>query len=155
MERDGFFVVQTTAGIRYTRNGSFRSERAGYMVTSSGDRVLGEQKPIQFGGEPASLSSDGIISQNGGVLARLQIVAINASQLSPQGNSNYAAPASAAKPVSTPVVRQGMLESSNLSPIAAIVRLILVQRQTEMLQRAFSVFNNDFNKTAVEELARV
>jgi flagellar basal-body rod protein FlgF len=35
------------------------------------------------------------------------------------------------------------------------MQLILVQRQAEMMQKALSTFNNDFDKTAAEELGRV
>ena len=33
--------------------------------------------------------------------------------------------------------------------------MILVQRQAEMMQKAMTVFNNDFDKTAAEELGKV
>jgi hypothetical protein len=35
------------------------------------------------------------------------------------------------------------------------VALINLQRNAEMMQRALSIFNTDFNQTAVQELARV
>jgi flagellar basal-body rod protein FlgF len=35
------------------------------------------------------------------------------------------------------------------------MQLVLVQRQAEMMQKALSVFDTSFNKTAAEELGRV
>ncbi len=35
------------------------------------------------------------------------------------------------------------------------MQLILVQRQAEMMQKALSVFDNDFDKTAAEEMGKV
>ena len=35
------------------------------------------------------------------------------------------------------------------------MQLILVQRQAEMMQKALSIFDTSFDKTAVEELGRV
>jgi len=35
------------------------------------------------------------------------------------------------------------------------MQLVLVQRQTEMMQKALSVFNTDFDKVATEELPKV
>jgi hypothetical protein len=35
------------------------------------------------------------------------------------------------------------------------VSLVALQRHTEMLQRALSIFNSDFNRSAAEELPRV
>ena len=155
VEGPGFFVVQTKAGMRYTRNGGLRADSSGDLVTSSGDRVMGEAGPILMTGDPVSVSEDGTITQKGAILARLQLVSFEPRQLSPEGNSLYKAASGAGQPVASPVVRQGMLESSNQSPIASSVRLTLVQRQAGLLQRAFSIFNDDFNRTAAEVIARV
>jgi flagellar basal-body rod protein FlgF/flagellar basal-body rod protein FlgG len=48
-----------------------------------------------------------------------------------------------------------MLESSNSDPITSAVALIDLQRNAEMMQRALTIFNTDFNQTAVQELPRV
>ena len=45
---DGFFVVQTPAGERYTRNGAFTLNAQGQLVTSDGHTVMGESGPIAF-----------------------------------------------------------------------------------------------------------
>jgi flagellar basal-body rod protein FlgF/flagellar basal-body rod protein FlgG len=55
----------------------------------------------------------------------------------------------------TATMRQGELEGSNLDAVHGTMQLIVVQRQAEMMQKALSVFNNDFDKTAAEELGRV
>jgi flagellar basal-body rod protein FlgF/flagellar basal-body rod protein FlgG len=39
--------------------------------------------------------------------------------------------------------------------IQGSLQLILVQRQAEMMQKALTVFNTDFDKTATEELPKV
>jgi len=155
VEGSGFFAVQTSAGVRYTRNGNFRVNSKGVLTTSSGDPVLGQRGPITLTSGKVSISSDGTISQKGGVLARLKLVDLTANQLNPLGNSLYAAPQGAEKPVANPQVRQGMIEASNMDPVNGTVQLIMVQRNAEMLQKALQIFNNDFNKTAAEEIARV
>src|SRR5258707_12847043 len=43
IECDGYFSVQTSAGIRYTRNGSFRMNAARQVTTQDGNLVLAEQ----------------------------------------------------------------------------------------------------------------
>jgi len=40
IEGDGYFVVQTAHGVRYTRDGSFRRAVDGRLVTASGEPVL-------------------------------------------------------------------------------------------------------------------
>ena len=155
MEGSGFFVVQTSAGVRYTRNGNFRVDSKGHLTTSRGDAVLGAAGPITLTSGKVSISPDGTISQNGGVLARLKIVDLPADQITPEGNSLYAVPKGADKPTADPHVLQGMIEGSNIDPVSGTVQLIMVQRNAEMLQKALQIFSNDFNKTAVEEIARV
>jgi len=155
VEGSGFFAVQSSAGVRYTRNGNFRINSQGVLTTSSGDPVLGEAGPITLTSGKVSISSDGTISQNGGVLARLKLVDLTANQITPQGNSLYVAPEGAEKPAASRQVRQGMIEASNMDPVNGTVQLIMIQRNAEMLQRALQIFNNDFNKTAAEEVARI
>jgi len=155
-EGSGFFAVQTRAGIRYTRNGNFRAGTDGRLVTAAGDVVLGEQGPVQIPSGPISVSSNGTISQKGGLVARLRLVDFApGTLLTPEGNSLYSAPAGSERPAQDPRLRQGMLEGANLNPVAASVSLIALQRQAELLQRALSVFHTDFNRTAAEELPRV
>jgi flagellar basal-body rod protein FlgF/flagellar basal-body rod protein FlgG len=48
-----------------------------------------------------------------------------------------------------------MLESSNINPVQGAVGLILLQRQAELLGRALSIFNSDFNRAAAQDLPRV
>ena len=155
VEGSGFFAVKTSAGVRYTRNGNFRINSQGLLTTSLGDPVLGEAGPITLTSGKVSISSDGTISQNGGVLAQLKLVDLTANQITPQGNSLYAAPQGAEKPAASRQVRQGMIEASNMDPVNGTVQLIMIQRNAEMLQRALQIFNNDFNKTAAEEVARI
>ncbi len=50
----GFLVVQTPRGIRYTRAGALSIGREGFLVTSSGFRVLGERGPILVPAGPVS-----------------------------------------------------------------------------------------------------
>jgi flagellar basal-body rod protein FlgF/flagellar basal-body rod protein FlgG len=52
-------------------------------------------------------------------------------------------------------VQQGAVEGANLDAVQGTVQLLAIQRQAEMMQRALSVFHNDLDKTASEELARV
>ena len=52
------------------------------------------------------------------------------------------------------IVRQGMLESANLNPIEATVTMMALQRHAELLERTLSVFQNDLDKTAIEDMAR-
>ena len=77
------------------------------------------------------------------------------TNLAASGNSFYSAPPNSALPAATSSVRQGMLENSNVSPVTAVVDLITIQRNADLLARAMSVFDTQFNQTAVQDLPRV
>jgi len=157
MEGSGFFVVQTKAGLRYTRNGNFRVDAGGQLVTAWGDPVMDDQgRPLDIPSGSIAISPDGTISTRGGVVGRLQTVDFTSgAALVPEGNSLYKAATGSTTPATDPRVRQRMLEASNMNPITGTIGLIMIQRQTQLLQQALSIFHNDFNKSAAEDLPRV
>jgi flagellar basal-body rod protein FlgF len=156
LDGPGFFAIQTKAGERYTRNGNFRVDPQGRLQTAAGDMVVGDQGPIEIPSGTVVIGSDGTISQKGAIIARLKVVDFRAgTNVTPEGQSLYAAPSGTATVATEYRVRQGMLEASNLSAISATVDLITLQRHTELLQRALSIINTDFNKLATDELPKV
>jgi len=161
IEGGGFFAIETARGTRYTRNGSFQVSSGGQLVTATGDLVLGDLALQDKGGinVPAgavSIASDGTLSVNGAVAGSIQLVDFPpGTPLTSEGGTMIAAPAGSAKPVLQPTLRQGSLESSNVNSISSVVTLIGVQRQAEMLQRAMSLFDTEFNRIATSDLAKV
>jgi len=157
MEGSGFFVVQTKAGLKYTRNGNFQVNTDGQVETTRGDPVLDDQnRPLEVPSGPISIGPDGTISSQGAVVGRFQTVDFApGTALDPEGNSMYTAPKGTPTPATDPRVRQGMLEASNMSPITGTVGLIMIQRQTQLLQQALTIFHNEFNKSAAEDLPHV
>jgi flagellar basal-body rod protein FlgF/flagellar basal-body rod protein FlgG len=76
------------------------------------------------------------------------------SVLTAEGANRFSA--NGAKPVAASAsIEQGSIEGANEDAIHGTMQLVLVQRQAEMMQKALSVFNNDFDKTASEDLPRV
>ena len=157
LEGPGFFAIQAKNGLRYTRNGSFRVTQLGRLISATGEPVLGEQgRPIDILSGPVSISPDGTISQKGAVVGKLRLVDFApGTPLTPEGNSIYAVPTGAERPLLDPRVRQGMLESSNQNPVTSVVDTIILQRHMELLEHALSIFNTDFDRTAAEQLTQV
>jgi len=161
IEGSGFFAVQTTGGTRYTRNGSFRVSRGGQLVTAAGDLVLGNLALKDKGGinvpaGPVSIASDGTISANGAVAGSIQLAQFApGTKLTSEGGSLLDAPAGSAQPAPQSMLKQGTLESSNVNSISSVVTLIGVQREAEMLQRAMSLFDMEFNRIASSDLPKV
>ncbi len=160
IEGSAFFSVQTAAGIRYTRNGTFQLNAARQVVTQDGNQVLAEQGtktvPIVLPTGLVSVSPDGTLSVAGTLVAKLHLVQFApGTELTPEGNSNYAVPAGSEQPPTGSSVRQGLLESSNLNPVEGAVGLIVLQRQADLLTRALSTLNTDFNRAATQDVPRV
>jgi flagellar basal-body rod protein FlgF/flagellar basal-body rod protein FlgG len=150
-----FFAVQTSRGTRYTRNGSFHVSAAGQIVTQDGDPVLGNSGPIQVPEGALGVASDGTVTVNNSVTGQIRLASFApGTDLTPEGNTNFVAPVGSEKPATDSTMASGMLEGSNLSAVKETVTLMVLQRHTEMLERTLSIFLDDFNRTAVQDLAR-
>ena len=161
IEGSGFFAIQTAQGTRYTRNGSFQVSSSGVLVTAAGDPVLGDpalgvKGVINVPAGAVSIASDGTLSVNGAVAGRIQLAEFApGTRLASEGETLISAPEGSAKPAQQSSVRQGALESSNVNSIGSVVTLIGVQRQAEMMQRAMSLFDTEFEQIASNTLAKV
>ena len=158
IEGQGFFLVQTANGPRYTRDGGFHRAQSGQLVTAAGEPVLSStSQPILIPPGEVTVGADGAISVAGGVVATVGVFAFPAgTQLSPEGANRYVAPQGVSAVVAKDSsVRQGAIESANQDVIQGSLDLIVMQRQAEMMQKAVTLFHTDFNKFATEDLPRV
>jgi len=157
IEGSAYFVVQTANGPMYTRNGAFQISSKSQLVTGTGDLVQGDRGPITLPPGKVTISDDGTISSDGAMVGRLKVVEFPAgTELSGVGNMLYTAPATATpKPAVASSVRQGMLESSNVNPVAGMIQLVEAQRAAETAQRVLSMFNSELDKTASQDLPKV
>jgi flagellar basal-body rod protein FlgF len=160
LEGQGFFAIQTAAGIRYTRDGSFLRSSSGTLQTARGESVLdANQQPITIPTGNIDISRDGNISvstpDGNAIVGKVGTFDFaNRSALTAEGTNRFSA--NGAKPIpAAATVQQGSVEGANEDAIQGTMQLVLVQRQAEMMQKALSVFNNDFDKTASEDLPRV
>lgn len=151
-----FFAVNTSAGVRYTRDGSFHTDSTGRLLTEMGDPVMGTQGPIELPSGTVSISADGTISQKGAVVAQLKMVDFKpGSLIKAEGNSYYQAPAGADQAATDPRLSQGMLEGSNMDSMSGAVSLITLQRHAQLLEQALSIFHSVFNNAPAQDLSRV
>ncbi|WP_368345202.1 flagellar hook-basal body complex protein [Pelagovum sp. HNIBRBA483] len=135
IEGAGYFLVQTPQGERLTRAGSFSMNAEGQLVTPSGHAVLSDGGgPITLPPEQAiSIAADGTISAGGAPVVRLAVVTPqNPLTMNRTGDTLFNAPDGTLPAEAT--VRQGVLEDSNVDPIAQVARMIEVQRSYELGQ---------------------
>jgi flagellar basal-body rod protein FlgF len=158
IEGEGFFEVQTAGGVRYTRDGTFHRARSGQLVTAAGEPVLSAAgQAIQVPPGAVTVGADGTISVAGGAVAVVGVFTFpQGTQLTPEGDNRYVAPAGAKPVVSkTAAIHQGAIEAANEDVVQGSLDLIVMQRQAEMMQKALTIFHTDFNKFATEELPKV
>ena len=160
LARPGLLRHPDSQRIRYTRDGAFSRSSTGVLQTAQGEPVLdANQKPITIPTGAVYVSPDGSISVStaDGSMIVGRVGAFDfpeKSVLTAEGANRFSA--NGAKPIpATASVEQGSVEGANEDAIHGTMQLVLVQRQAEMMQKALSVFNNDFDKTASEDFPRV
>jgi len=161
---DGMFVVQTPAGERYTRDGSFQIDNQGQLVTASGYPVLGNNGPIRFQqtDKQIGISADGTVTVLEGtnridsIRSKLRIVNFAQPQrLIKEGSNLYSVgEGNAAQPDTKSTLAQGFIERSNVNAVTEMSRMIEINRMytnmATMLQQ-----QHDLHRTAIDKLADV
>jgi len=155
IEGQGFFVVQTPQGVRYTRNGTFAKNINGEIITNEGYRVLGENGPISVQGTKMVVSDDGNVFVDDQQVGKLQIMEFeNKKALVKEGGSLYAATPGETGKVGTTGVRQGFLEMSNVNVVGEMVNLIANYRAYEINGKVVQSHDQLINK-AVNDVGRL
>lgn len=147
---DGYFVVDTPDGERFTRNGNFQLDQTGQLVTQAGYAVL------SVGGQPftfaptdrdISIGRDGSVSTNNGPVGRLRVVRFDNDQTLRMTEGGLYVTDTQPQAVERPDVVQGMLEGSNIEPVQEMANMIevsraydnvkmMIDRENDRIQRA-------------------
>ena len=164
---DGFLVVQTAAGERYTRNGALQINNLGQLVTTNGDAVLGDNGPITFQNTDRDIvvNRDGTIKVREGqsltsdsTRGKLRLVTfVNPQQLTKDGASLFtAAPGAEAVPLPDANIQivQGALEKSNVRPVIEMSRMIELTRAYSEIAAVMQQ-QGDTRKNSIQQLADV
>lgn len=155
---DGFFVVETPDGPRYTRNGLFSTNANGELITPAGNKVLNDtDQPIVIDPEnpEMTVAEDGRITfANGEDGGRLKVVRFeNKGTLEKIGNSLYASEEEP-QAADTYKILQGTLEGSNVSAIQEMTNIIEIMRSYQRAVRT-EQSTSDLSKRAIERLGRI
>lgn len=159
---EGFFAVEFTnkageTSTKYTRAGNFTLTSEGYLVNSDGDYVLDENSqrikldPL-YG---ADITSDGRISQNGNVVAKLQVVDFEDYDYLKRYGETYFEPVEGAQiTTSAAEVNSGMLEMANVQVVSEMVNMISITRQYESNQKIMQTYDRSL-EIAVNQLGKI
>ena len=152
---EGFFVIDTPQGERYTRNGNFKLDEEGQIVTSEGHPLLDiNGEPIVIGPNESNIevAKDGSMATSLGPKTNLNIVTFdNINEMRKVGASLYDTEQEPF-PADNASVHQGMIETSNVQPILEVTRMIEFSRA---YQSAASIISDaeDLQRKAVDELS--
>jgi flagellar basal-body rod protein FlgF len=132
---EGFFAVQSAAGVRYTRNGQFTADAQGRLVTAQGDPVLGR------GGQPLTVGPDGRVDPR-----NLQVVALT----NPRKEGDSLVSGTPAGGGAVGQVRAGALEASGADATRAMVDMITSMRAYEAGQKVIQTIDSTLGKATAQ-----
>jgi flagellar basal-body rod protein FlgF len=164
LEGEGFFVIDTPLGTRYTRNGNFHLDGLGQLVDKGGNIIMTRrEEPIllPFDTKQITIGQDGSVF--GGTeldsesLGRIKIVDFNNRQaLTKEGVGLYKISDSSIKEILVDDVKvlQGFTETSNANVIHEMTQMIETVRQLEAYQKVIQSID-EVDDQSVNSLGRV
>lgn len=140
----GFFVVGSPEGPVYTRHGQFSRNEDGELVTAQGWPLQAEGGgSIVVSQADFEVSRDGVVTENGDVIARLAVVDFeNLALLRPTQNGALLADEAVPDAVPAPLIRQGALEASNVDTSKEMVAVMEALRRAESGQRLITMYDD-------------
>jgi flagellar basal-body rod protein FlgG len=152
---DGFFSVEDGAGAAgLTRNGSFHVRDDGFLVTASGEYVLGQRGRMQVGAGDITINEAGEVSAGGNYVDTLALVIPqDPNVLVKQADGTLNNPGGINAAGVRGVVMQGYLERSNVDMIEEMTAMMAASRAFQSCGQALRILDGIDQKT-VNEIGR-
>lgn len=151
---NGFFVVRTDEGEAYTRNGSFRMDEQGRLVTQAGYPVEGESGEIRLTTSNPRISRDGEIWDGDNRVGKLSVVEFDVEEISGLSKSSsglYESQTGYTSIKANPEIQQGYLEGSNVNSAYEMINAVETLRHFELNQRLLHM-QQEMYKSSLESL---
>lgn len=158
IEGEGFFEIATPTGVHLTRNGSFRVDGNGQLVTGEGYPVLREAEPgadvearlIRSDSGQVRIEKNGDVLAGDQLLGKLSVSSVaDKNALHKVGSQRYTFKPNF-QPEITPVqnaqLSPGYLESSNVNIVREMTDMIGTTRLFESAQKAISAYDSMADK---------
>ena len=153
---DGFFKIQSDNKVYYTRCGEFSLNKNSILSTADGKPVLGENGHVTIDGTDIQINNDGEIIVDSQLIDKLDIVTffdksnlkkIGASLFDYTGNPN-----DEIIPENI-FVKQGQLESPNVSVVTEMTKMINTHRMFETYQKMIQTID-EINGQVISEMGK-
>lgn len=137
IEGDAYFAIDTGQQEVYTRQGTFRLNVDGELVTSTGQRVVMSSGNVRLTNPAPQIDTQGNIRDGDTLVGQLKLVTIpHPNELQQIGDGLYMLNDSAAVEVADSArVRQGFTEASNVVSMNEMVSLLETVRHFETSQK--------------------
>ena len=151
-------VVDGNAVVRLTRDGRISMDAEGYLVLSSGKRLLdAKDQPIRIDrGREFQITQAGDVQQDEQVVARLQVAQVaDTNQLRKIGGGLFELNNASARDILEQVqLKPGHVESSAVDPIKTLMNLISATKAASGNARMIK-YHDTFMDRAINTLGRV
>lgn len=169
LDGNGFFAIEYTdkagnTSVKYTRDGAFTVNTAGYLVTKDGDYVLNQNGALN-GTAGARIQLDpnatimvdemGNIFQNDVQVATIGVVDFeDYNYLAKFGENMYDMVDGGVRIASNARVNQGCIEASNVNVVSEMVNMITITRAYQAGQKVINAVDETLDK-AVNQVGKV
>ncbi len=158
IDGEAYFEVATEAGPAYTRQGEFRVDERGRLVTAQGQAVMGLGGEILLSGAKARVDRNGNVFDGSdpnakAAVAQLKLVRFEQTgSMASLGNGLLSAGGGMVQLNGAEIrLRQGYLEGSNVSTQTEMVQLMQATRHFESMQKAIQSYDEVVG-TAIRKL---
>ncbi len=150
---DGFFELDGDDGPIFTRDGEFRMNTDGTLISPEGFAVTWSRQASQLdpSAEEIIVDHQGVVTQGGrdvGTIKTLSFADNHALRHTSDGY--FYAPEDLERFESNAEVRQGGLERSNIDPVEELVALITLQRRHERAASIVSQIDQSYRRLTSE-----
>ncbi|WP_305043718.1 flagellar basal-body rod protein FlgF [Geoalkalibacter sp.] len=145
LEGPGFFKIEGQGGTFYTRQGNFRLDAEGFLVSGAGHRVLGANGPLRLTVEDeVRIDENGRVWNGEAEAGRLEVVTVNDPRTLEKRADGLFAPGAETveEPLERPTLVQGQVEASNVNPLEEMTLLIEAHRSFESFTKVFKIYSN-------------
>jgi len=153
---EGYFTVETFAGPRYTRAGSFQLNNDRELVDRNGLPVLDDQDNriiIPADATDIRITGDGSVMNGQQAIARLKVVRFADDQRMLEMGGGLYDTEQQPEIMDRPQVVQGAIEGSNVIPVIEMTQMIEVSRQYASAQR-MAESEHERQRTMIRQLVR-
>lgn len=162
IDGDGFFVIQTPRGERYTRNSQFKLQvdpvGTAMITTQEGDPLMGQKGPITVPSDQKfEIDLRGNVVVGGQITDKIRMVEVtDRNILLPESGATFQVEdrwKQEVKPAKESVIHQGVVERSNVNTVQEMARMIESFRNYESAAKVITVLDQTLDK-AVNEVGR-